>query len=247
MGTRSIVSPKIALNFSANIRNTLTDATYAQLTQPNLNYTQTITDGIGASQADRGWQSVGRTLQNGASEVIDLFDFAGTDIGAGAGLDALGQTLNIQKLVGIAIVNNNAITSNAVLHVEPDPTAGFTALGSHNSANGGGLAPQGLIFKCQPHGNGLDITDGSNHRLRMTAVEGSLTYSIYLLGRSDDEESSSSSLSSSSLSSISTSSSSQSMSESSISTSSNSSSSSISTSSNSSSSSLSSLSSSSQS
>ena len=219
MATRSLTAPKISLSMSATVKNTLTDATSTSVAQPVLNYAPTLASGFSAGQTNRGWQSKSRVLYNGGAETLDLYDMAGVDIGAGAGLDGVGQAIVFEEIVAIAIVNDNAVTAPGLLQIEPSSSNGFTALGSHTVALGGAIAGQGCVFKAQPHENGFNITDASNHNLKMTAIEGPVTYSIYILARHDDDESSSSSSSSSSLSSSSLSSSSSS-SSSSISTSS---------------------------
>jgi hypothetical protein len=227
MATRSLSGIKLNLKLTASVVNTLTDNSSVSANQPLFTYAPTIADGIDASQANRGWHSQSRTLASGAQEILDLHSLP--DIGAGAGNDALGQALIFEELVALVVVNENAVGVAGQLEIMPSNSEGFDPVGSHTVANGGALYGQGVLMKIQLAANGFDVQD-QKHRITFKAIGGAISYSVYLLGRHDDEESSSLSSSSSSvssssvssLSSISTSSSSQSISESSQSTSSSS-------------------------
>jgi len=232
---RSLSSIRAELRLFASLTNTLNDSVGVSVNHPNLNNKPTITSGLGSNQANRGWQSLNRSLANGAVEDLDLYDLASVDIGAGVGRDGVGQTIILQEIVAIAIINTNAITAAGELEIQPSAENGWTPIGSHTQANGASLKGQGVLFKAQYADTAFEVTDGASHRVKFTATGGSVTYSIYILGRSDTDESSSSSSSSISTSgsSSSQSTSSSSPSSSSWSSSSSSSSSSISTSSSS--------------
>jgi hypothetical protein len=217
--SRSLASIKLNLRLTATVTNTLTDGTSVSAAQPSLNLNVNLADGIDVSQANRGWQSVSRTISAGDQETIDLASFEGLDIGGGEGRDCLGQLLTLEEVVALVIQNNNAAGVAGHLEIIPADSEGWTPIGSHTVANGGALLAQGTLLKYQPAADGFDVNENS-HRITMRAIGGDVTYSIYIMGRHDDEESSSSS-SSTSESSISTSSSS--VSTSSISTSSTSS------------------------
>lgn len=220
MGTRSLVSPKVIAQISASVQNLLDDGTAIQASLL-ANTAVDLTSGVGPSMANRGWQWKNRTLASGANVVIDLYDYASLDAGAGDGNDGCGQALTIEAVVTLMIKNENTVGAAGTLEIEPDTTNGWTPIGTHTVATLGGLRGGGVLFKHQPDGDGLDVVDASSHRIKLTANGGDITYSVWLLGRHDDETSSSSSSSSSSTSgSSSPSSSSPSSSSSSISTSS---------------------------
>lgn len=229
MANRTLTGIILQVDLSATVQNTLEDAKITNVKHPSLSYRPTLSSGVNDNQANRGWQSESRSLGSGATETLDMYDVAGIDIGAGAGLDGVGQAVTYEEIVAIAILNENAIAAAGQLEIEPGAANGWTALGSHTAATGGALRGQGLFLKAQPAEAGLDVTDASNHTLKFTANGAALTYSIYILARHDDDESSSSSSSSStssqssSSSSSSSSTSSQSSSSSSFSTSSQSS------------------------
>ena len=190
---RSLSSPRLEVKLSASLLNTLADAASVSVGHPNLNHRTTLTNGIGNNQANRGWQRINRSLVSGGSEVLDLYDMVGVNIGAGAGLDGLGQAVDFEDVVAIVIVNNNAVTAAGQLEIDPDAFKGWTPIGTHTVATGGALRGQGIMVKANPAESGFDVDDGTSHRLRFTANGGAVTYSVYLLCRSDDEYSSSSS------------------------------------------------------
>lgn len=201
MGTRSITSTQFRCTLAGNLVNTLEDSTQVTCGL-TANVARTLTNGVSTGQANRGWVWQSKSLNSGVDQVIDLFDFVGMDVGAGSGMDALGQAMSpIEEIVVIMIVNENASGTSGSLEIQPDSSNGWTPIGTHTVANGGALRAQGILVKVQTHENGFDVTDASSHRLKLTATGGTVTYSVWILGRHDDEESSSSSSSSSSVSS----------------------------------------------
>ena len=209
MADRDTSSPKITLKLTATVTNTLDDASIVSCSHPNATYSPSLSAGVDEGQANRGWQSIGRTITNGHQEVIDIADFLGLDIGAGAGNDALGQALHLEEIVAILITNDNDNTAAGVLEVYPSASEGWTPIGTHTVAVGGAIHGQGCLFKSDPSAVAFIIT-ATNHRITLVANGGDVEYSIYLIGRSEVEASSSSSSSSSSASSASSQSSSQS-------------------------------------
>ncbi len=150
---RSLSDPVIVVKLTATVKNTLNDGTVVGAAHPALNYAPNLTSGAEANQANRGWQSLNRQLGSGGTETIDIFDMAGIDLGAGEGADGAGQSMSpIEEIVGIAIVNNNAVGASGILEIEPDATNGWSPIGTHTAANGGGLRGQGILFKGQVRG-----------------------------------------------------------------------------------------------
>lgn len=234
--TRSLTSIKTTVRISATLQNTLNDGAVVPATQPNLNYNPALRNGVGPSQADRSWQGSG-TLTEDATITLDLANMANTDIGCGNGYDAVGQAVDYENILSIAIHNNNAVGDAGSLEVYPSIDWGWTPIGIHKVSTGGALRGQGILLKTQPDEGGFDIstTAPKSRQITLHAVGASVDWAVYIIARSADQDTSSSSSSqsnsSSSSSSQSTSSSSQSLSESSQSTSSSSQSSSSSSSS----------------
>jgi len=238
--TRSLESPKFTIKTAGDLINTLTDGSKSKIAHPAVSYAPALADGVSAGQCNRAWQAKSRTLSSGDIVTIDVNDFEGFNIGGGNGNDALGQAMDLEKIVSIVITNDNAVGAAGILEVYPSASEGWTPIGTHTIATEGALHGQSCIAKINPSATAFDVTDVS-HRITLRATSGDVTFSAYIQGRSDDEESSSqssksssSSNSSSNSSSASSSSSSSSQSTSSISTSSvSTSSSSVSTSSSS--------------
>jgi len=197
----------LQVTWTATVKNTLDSGKVAQASHGGVVIDADRETGVSGTQTNRAFEDTGRTLSSGASEVVDLYDFAAQDIGAGAGNDALGLALVFEEIVTVVI----QCTSGAgALEIEPDATNGWSPIGTHTVATGGALRAGGTLLKDMPDEAAFDVTDASSHRVKFTANGGDLVYSIRLSGRHDDNESSSSSSSSLSSSSSSGSSSSSS-------------------------------------
>lgn len=194
----------VVLTYSGVIRNTLDNGSIAQATIGGTIVNDTLSDGVSSLEVNRVWMDESRDLASGASEVLDLYDYFGEDIGAGDGKDGLGLDLAVEEIVGIAIVHNSGAGS---LEVEPDSAAGWTPIGTHTVATGGALSAGASYFKYNSDTDAFEVTDAVSHRIKFTANGGAVNYAVYVLARHDDEESSSSPSSSSSSSSSSNSSS----------------------------------------
>ena len=102
MATRT-QNGSVQFKLTSAITNTLDDLT-ASSYSGGFTDTQTIPNGVSVGQASRFWQEKAVTLVAAGTRTIDLFDMAAEDIGAGAGLDALGQTnVNFLEIVTFVI------------------------------------------------------------------------------------------------------------------------------------------------
>lgn len=187
---------EIKLSFQSTIRNTLTNNDTASATVAGTVLTGKIDDGIAADEANRAWRTTSRTISANTNLDIDLYDFAGLDIGAGAGLDALGQELILEEIVTLILKH---ASGTGRLEIMPSAPAGALAWApSLTVANGGALKAGGVLMLHQSDTDAFDVADGVSHVLRLRANGAAVTFDLYLLGRNDDEESSSSTSSSSS-------------------------------------------------
>ena len=75
MSSRSLRNPKVSVQVQANVRNTMDDGTVVSGAMNGL-VNDTLTDGVSAGQANRGWQWKERTLLEGNDGVLDLSDFS---------------------------------------------------------------------------------------------------------------------------------------------------------------------------
>lgn len=185
--TISLSSITAKNQFAATLTNTLASGGTSSSAKHGTTYdaggSAGLANGTGPGQADRVWQSVGRVLLAAASEVIDLHDFTGLDIGAGAGNDANGQPLALAEIVRILVVSDPSSVGDLIVGAEGSAAA-------WTSFNGSGTVPLKTI---KPGGelDGIDVTDpamavadATNHLLKLEASGGDVTYSIYILGRS---------------------------------------------------------------
>ena len=140
------------------------------------------------NQADRVWQIRDRTLVSPGSETIDLFDLGALDIGAGAGNDALGQSLSLVEIVGILIVveTTSDLGTQLIIGGEGTAAAWNSMFNGSDSAKLGPLDPGGMLLIANPLDPAFAVADVSNHLLKLEAAgsSGDLIYSIYILGRS---------------------------------------------------------------
>lgn len=229
MGTRS-ADGNIQIKMNASISNLLSDG---QVTgSASVGSTQVnkkMTNGVSAGNWNRAWSRQAHVLTAGNTEDIDIYDFAGIDIGAGAGNDAIGQAMALEEIVGILIIPTAGTGS---LETMPSNPANYwTPMPSLTVAKGNALKVDAGLAMWSHGEDGFDVNDGVSNVIRIGAISTNMTYDLYVFGRHDDNESSSSSTSSQSSSASSSSSSSSS--ESSKSTSSSSSTSSQSSSSSS--------------
>ncbi len=157
----TIASPKINVQVSGTLTNTLDDSTGGSIIHPSCSVSPTLNNGIDEAQCNRGWQRRTITIVKDAQETISLYDMVGVDIGAGAGRDGLGQPITYEEIVAIVIFNENAAAAAGSLEVLPANSEGWTPIGSHTIANGGALQGQGGLVKYQTAGIGFEINRGN--------------------------------------------------------------------------------------
>lgn len=140
--------------------------------------------GTGAGQADRFWQSTGRTLASGGAEDIDVYDLGSLDIsGAGAGRDALGQAWTVAEIAGMLVFNRAASAGKLLIGGKGTSAAWSDWLNANDDAELT-LPPSGIFLIAATNDPAWAVADTTNHLLTMTASGGAVTYDLYLLGRS---------------------------------------------------------------
>ncbi len=144
-----------------------------------------LTNGTGANQADKWWGAEGRALAQGASEVLDLFDFAAFDIGAGAGKDIAGQSLALVEVCALVIINDTTSTGSIKFGGDGAATAFNSIFNGNDSAELGPFPPGAGNAVWSFADPAFAVADGSNHLVTVTETGvGAITYSAYILGRS---------------------------------------------------------------
>lgn len=201
MASVTIQNGKVEVTLQAQYKNTLDNG---QVTSVNIGgkvYAKTLDNGVESEQANRAWSEADIAISGGGTVDIDLYDFAARDIGAGNGRDGLGLDVSLEEIVAILIEHTSGAGS---LEIMPANPANYcTWLPSLTVANGGALKSGGAILMSQVDTDAFDIEDGVSHMARFGANGGAVTMRIHILGRHDDNLSSSSSSSQSSSSSLS--------------------------------------------
>ncbi|HBH54951.1 MAG TPA: hypothetical protein DDY91_23970 [Planctomycetaceae bacterium] len=140
--------------------------------------------GTGSGQADRFWQSTGRTLSSAATEDLDVYDLGSLDIsGAGAGRDALGQLWTVAEIAGLLVFNRSTSAGNLLVG-NNNTTAAWNSILNASDTAAITLPPSGILLLASTNDPAWAVADATNHLLRFTASGGAVTYDVYLLGRS---------------------------------------------------------------
>jgi len=208
MGTRSSTA-SVSVRFQASIANTLNDGTEAGASVGGGFISNVSLDGgVSANESNRGWFKKSLVILSGNFKDINLSNVSGEDIGAGSGLDALGQQMDIEEIVCLLIectAGPGELEIMSGTHGLPGaaPIPWIPEDYASNSTKGG-IKAGGVRMWFEPGTDGLN-TGVSSGVIRLSANGGDVTADILVIGRHDDDESSSSSVSSSSTSTSSTS------------------------------------------
>lgn len=149
-------------------------------------FLQAFTDGDGSGEADAYWASKGRELASGADETIDLYDFAALDIGAGAGLDPVGQAITLAGVVGFIIYNRPDSVGTLTVGAEGSAAAWNSPFAGEDD-EAGLVVPPGAIRAFADPITALAVADSSNHLLKIAAAGGAVKYDIIIIGRRASE------------------------------------------------------------
>ena len=142
--------------------------------------TNSFTDGTAANKAQRWWLSEGRTLTAAQAEDIDMFDLASVDIGAGAGLDSLGQSTTFSGIKGILISVSSSSAGGIVVGNKNSAAAWASPFTGDTDAVNIGVG--GMFLLTNPTAAGVAVADTANHLLTITDDGSGSTYSIGFLG-----------------------------------------------------------------
>ncbi len=142
--------------------------------------THGFTNGTGADQVQRLWSSKTRSLSS-ASENLDLFDLASVDVGAGAGLDSLGQAFALTGIKALYVHNDAASAVDLLVGGVSATTAWNTLFNGDDDAKLT-IHPGGTVIAITPKAVGYLVADTANHLLKIEAAGGAATYDIAILG-----------------------------------------------------------------
>lgn len=178
------LSAHASFKLSGTLHNTQTAVTESGATPSHeFNFTKGLSflNGTAAGKAQRAWSSSVRSLTSGNSETIDVYDFGSIDIGAGAGLDALGQSLALSGIKALYIENISGSAGNLVVGND-GTTAAWNSFFSASDTATFTLQPGAIFLTADPTALGMAVADSTNHLLKLAASGGDLTYKIALIG-----------------------------------------------------------------
>lgn len=180
MSTPSLANILVGLNLKALVQN-IVDGTAPDVSfQGGIAWSPVaLSNGNGANQANRWWQSQGRALGSGANETINLNTLAGLDIGAGAGNSPVGLAYANTRLVALFLFNWTSSAGKMVLGGQGTANAWLGPMNVNTSTLSYG--PGGVHFSFDPTAAAFPIGGASNNLLEVAASGGAITYSILAL------------------------------------------------------------------
>ena len=166
---------------TATMVGTLTNASTTAADNFTHTASATFGNGVGANAAQRYWSSTGRTLTAAQAEDIDMYDMGSIDVGAGAGLDSLGQALALTGIKGL-YVKNHSDSAGALLVGNKNATTCWNTLFNGSDTAEIILAPGASFIFSDPTAAGLAVADTTNHLLTMTDAGSGCTYDVAFIG-----------------------------------------------------------------
>lgn len=186
MATRTATA-RAKAGFDATVSNLLdaNDTGKARITHETQELIE-IASGTLASMADRCWSDKGRTLTSGNDVQIDVFDFGGENVGAGDGMDPLGQDIELAEIVGILAVNDSSSDGDLVLGGDQGEANAADFNIPWNAVDGDAIIvkPGGFLLLVAPPDPAYAVADSTAHMLTCGASGGDITYDLHILGRS---------------------------------------------------------------
>jgi hypothetical protein len=156
-------------NLQLDFDNKVDDANGTKRDKGKPDFGGALTDGSGASQANKIWR---RTAESLVATTVD-YDLAGVLT------DVFGTVLTFTKLKGLMIRNNNT-TSGHVLIVggATNPVPLFSDASDKHP-----IAPGGSLILFGPLADGIcAVTAGTGDKLRLDAGANTISYDIVLIG-----------------------------------------------------------------
>ena len=182
MGTRSVTATVTGLLSATNTNLLDASSTGTGSITCGETVSATFTSGTGASAVNRALSDRGRAILSAASLTVDLYDLGTLDVGAGAGVDGLGQTFALSGIKALFIYNDSASAGNLVVGND-GTTAAWNSFFSASDTASFTLVPGASVLICDPSAAGMAVADTSNHLLKFAASGGDVTFHWHMLGR----------------------------------------------------------------
>lgn len=182
MGTRS-AKASIKVEIETLIRNVLAAGNPSAEMRRKIEAIVELTSGTTGGKIDRVLVSEGRALSGASSETIDLYDLGSLNIGAGAGLDALGQAWVGAEIVGLFIRNND--TADSLVIGNDGTSAAWNSLFGGDDEAAITLLPGAMILLIASGDPAYAVADSTNHLLKIAAPGSAISsYDLVILARS---------------------------------------------------------------
>jgi hypothetical protein len=183
---RSLANVKTNAIFAATLLDAVDaiDQIAAAYSGTDLDHKPVWATGTGDGQADRVWVEKGLTLASAATFNLDLYDFAGRDIGKGSGLDAAGLAMALAEIAYIGVFVTSTGSGKLRLGGEGSGAAWNSGFGGSDSAVSHDIGEGGSWQLVAWNDGDLAVADSTNHLLKFLGVTADVTFDIIILGRS---------------------------------------------------------------
>lgn len=179
MSTPSLINIQRKKTLKATLQNIIDNGQGTPQLPLGTSFADTILNGNAAGQANRFWQSSLRILTT--NETINVYNFSGLDIGAGAGNDGQGIALALTAIVDFLVVSDPTSVGNLIV----GGLASANQWPNNLFANTDYLCPPippGGDFEFNAP-NGQAVGSANNNQVKFTASGGNVIYSLYILGK----------------------------------------------------------------
>lgn len=173
----------VVAQFFANLNNSIDGGNVTPSPRHGWASKPAFTTGTSSGNADKVWQDKARTLSSAGTIDIDVYDLGSLDIGAGAGLSALGQAFANAEIALLFIENLSSSAGNLLVGGNGTTAAWNSLFNSDDDAQLVLPPDSGVLLWCR-NDPAWAVADTSNHLLRLTASGGDCDYDIGFLGRS---------------------------------------------------------------
>ena len=185
MGTRS-AQGDVSFKAQATVVNILDDGSQASSVLGGQVIRASLENGINDQQINRALQIKDIAILDGNFKDFNVATLGGTDIGAGTGNDALGQTWDLEELVLLVVVNKEG---PGVLEIQATVPAAANLVwipgGYAADTNSGGIRAGGFRMWYEPGEVGLDLVPLSSS-IRKTPTSTQLLDSIFQANSAED-------------------------------------------------------------
>jgi hypothetical protein len=145
-----------------------------------------LSTGVEDDQINRAIGKRTNDLASGSQLLLDVFDFAGMDVGGGDGRDMVGQPMALDEIVGLMVVLRPGSAGALKIGGEGSGACWNSLFDGNDNARAVIRATNtnpGIFLALCPNVLGWDVADVSNHLLKFEAVGGDCEFGWAIIGR----------------------------------------------------------------